>query len=265
MKTMKQRFKSILALSMLSVMVMTWMLAFGAPASASVESTGELTFAGLSGKYEKDALVVKGVFVNVSNVKVNKVEKLKLTVKDAAGNELATREWDNDAFLTGLSLEPGQSQKWDVTFPGAVQGADLKSLDVTYQMTCATEKWAGRGEGVHIFIDNRKLNPEVAPFIKDGSMLVPLRSTLEALGAKVEWNPETQTVKATKGSDVMTFKIGQKSSTINGQTIQFGVPAQIVDGSSFIPLRDASEALGCALFVRMHDAKSMTIVIVDKQ
>ncbi|MBU7314152.1 copper amine oxidase N-terminal domain-containing protein [Paenibacillus oleatilyticus] len=265
MKTMKQRFQSILALSMLSVVLMTWMLAFSAPASASVQPTGELTFAALSGKYEKDALLVKGVFVNISNVKINKVEKFKLTVKDAAGNELATREWDNDAFLTGLSLEPGQSQKWDVTLPGAVQGADLKSLDVAYQMTCATEKWDGRGEGVHIFIDNRKLNPEVAPFIKDGSMLVPLRSTLEALGAKVEWNPETQTVKATKGSDVMTFKIGQKSSTINGKAIQFGVPAQIVDGSSFIPLRDASEALNCDLFVGMHSAKSMTIVIVDKQ
>ncbi|KZE75049.1 hypothetical protein AV654_27235 [Paenibacillus elgii] len=265
MKTMKQRFQSILALSMLSVMLMTWMLAFSAPASASVQPTGELTFAALSGKYEQDALLVKGVFVNMSDVKINKVEKFKLIVKDAAGNELATREWDNDAFLTGLSLEPGQSQKWDVMLPGAVQGADLKSLDVTYQMTCTTEKWDGRGEGVHIFIDKRKLNPEVAPFIKDGSMLVPLRSTLEALGAKVEWNPETQTVKATKGSDVMTFKIGQKSSTINGQTIQFGVPAQIVDGSSFIPLRDASEALGCALFVRMHNAKSMTIAIVDKQ
>lgn len=151
MKTMKLRFKSILALSMLSVMMITWMLAFGAPASASVKSVGELVFSPLSGKYEKDALVVKGVSVNISNAKVNKVEKLKLTVQDGGGNELATREWDNDAFLTGLSLEPGQRKLWDVTFPGAVQGADLKSLDVTYQMTCATEKWAGRGEGVHNF------------------------------------------------------------------------------------------------------------------
>ena len=38
--------------------------------------------------------------------------------------------------------------------------------------------------------------------IKDGRVIVPMRGVFEALGANIDWQPDTRTVRAVKGGRV---------------------------------------------------------------
>lgn len=74
--------------------------------------------------------------------------------------------------------------------------------------------------------------------------LVPLRSIFEELGASVEWNQKDKTVTATKGSTTVWLKLGSKNTKVNGQTVIIDVPAKSYNGSTYVPLRFVSEAMG---------------------
>lgn len=112
--------------------------------------------------------------------------------------------------------------------------------------------------GVQINGHRRAFDP--APFIQDGRTLVPLRGIFEALGAQIEWDGETQTVTATRGSRVIRLTIGAGAAQVNGEPVPLDVPALIRDGRTFVPLRFVSEALGAA--VGWHQ-RTRTAVVVD--
>jgi hypothetical protein len=74
--------------------------------------------------------------------------------------------------------------------------------------------------------------------------MVPMRSIFEALGASVQWTESTQTVMATRSATNVQLTIGQQAAQVNGRTIGLDVPAMIYGGSTMVPLRFVSEALG---------------------
>lgn len=77
-----------------------------------------------------------------------------------------------------------------------------------------------------------------------GRILVPLRGVLEQLGAYVTWDPNTQTVVATKGDTDIELVIGSLMGRVNGRATRLDVPAQVYRGTTLVPLRFMSEALG---------------------
>jgi len=95
-----------------------------------------------------------------------------------------------------------------------------------------------------VYLDGKQLTFEVQPVIEDSRTLVPLRAIFEAMGAKVEWNQDTQTAKAVKGSATVVLPIGSTSPTVNGQIQQLDVPAKIINGRTLAPLRFVGEAFG---------------------
>jgi hypothetical protein len=77
-----------------------------------------------------------------------------------------------------------------------------------------------------------------------GRVLVPLRGVFERLGAKVDWDPSDQSVFARKEGMRVKLAIGQLDASVNGQHTTMDVPATIDDGTTMVPLRFVSEALG---------------------
>jgi hypothetical protein len=77
-----------------------------------------------------------------------------------------------------------------------------------------------------------------------GRVLVPLRGVFEQMGAYVHWTDATQTVDATKGNTSVRLRIGDSIANVNGQNIPLDVPARLIGGSTMVPLRFISEALG---------------------
>ncbi|HCP15146.1 MAG TPA: hypothetical protein DIT32_05165 [Peptococcaceae bacterium] len=83
------------------------------------------------------------------------------------------------------------------------------------------------------------------PFIDSNNRTqVPLRITMESLGAEVDWNQETQTVVVKKDDVMVEVPIGKYYIIKNGQQIPNDTIAIIRGSKTFIPIRAVLEAFG---------------------
>lgn len=123
----------------------------------------------------------------------------------------------------------------------------IGSKDITY-------KNAG-GEGTKTI--------DVAPYIVNGSTLIPLRGLLELMGAEITWDGNTQKIGLDNGIYEMTLQIcnklvyvkDPKYGNIKYTLLNFPV---ITDNRTFIPVRFVSEQLGYKV---AWDGESQTITI----
>src|SRR5687768_9239628 len=99
--------------------------------------------------------------------------------------------------------------------------------------------------GIEVEVDGRAVQfGAVGPMRVGGRVLIPLRAVSESLGAEVEWNAATRTVSGKKGEREFQLPIGAPTATINGASRPLDVPAQILSGTTMVPLRFVAEALG---------------------
>ncbi|MHB1462835.1 MAG: copper amine oxidase N-terminal domain-containing protein [Armatimonadota bacterium] len=82
------------------------------------------------------------------------------------------------------------------------------------------------------------------PMAVQGRVMVPLRGVLEQMGAFVGWDAITRTVFAQKSDVDVQLPIGSRTATVNGRSVALDVPAQIIGGSTMVPLRFLGETLG---------------------
>lgn len=82
------------------------------------------------------------------------------------------------------------------------------------------------------------------PRAMNGRVLVPLRGIFERLGATVDWDPANQTVTASRRSRVIRLTVGERDAAVDSKDVELDVPATLINGSTMVPLRFVSEALG---------------------
>jgi len=81
--------------------------------------------------------------------------------------------------------------------------------------------------------------------IQNDRTLVPARAVFQyGLGAEVEWHGDTGTVLIHFGDTTMMLAIGSTALFINGYLTQMPIPAQIINGSTMIPLGAIVSYLG---------------------
>ncbi|MBQ9605259.1 MAG: leucine-rich repeat protein [Firmicutes bacterium] len=98
------------------------------------------------------------------------------------------------------------------------------------------------------------------PVIIDSRTLVPMREIFEALGLVVDWDAETKTVTGKKGVTDVRLTIGSSKMYVDGKEQKLDVPAQIIDGSTMVPLRAISNSVGCKI---TWDQNTRTANITD--
>lgn len=86
--------------------------------------------------------------------------------------------------------------------------------------------------------------PNAQPQYINGRVLVPLRGVFEQLGANVRWDQADQRVSATRGTTDVELRIGSRRASVNGSTVDLDVPPMVLNGSTMVPIRFVSEALG---------------------
>jgi hypothetical protein len=92
--------------------------------------------------------------------------------------------------------------------------------------------------------DKLKKGRVLAALVRGGTILVPLRSMFEQMGATVSYNPSTKTVDVTKpGADVQVT-LGKPEVVLNGETRPLDVPPEMYKGSIVVPVRVISESMG---------------------
>ncbi|MGI6307772.1 MAG: stalk domain-containing protein [Dethiobacteria bacterium] len=133
--------------------------------------------------------------------------------------QVAGTEPDNGAAIPGNDQEPEK---------------DLKVIKLTIGQQ------AGSVNGEPYTLD-------AAPYISveagTGRTLVPLRFISEALGAGVDWNPETKQVSITDEGKKIILTISSKDVLVDGEKQIIDCAATIQSNRTFVPLRFVSETL----------------------
>ena len=100
---------------------------------------------------------------------------------------------------------------------------------------------------------------EQPPVIVDGRVLVPVRGVFEELGFTVSWNRDTRQAILERADYTIVLTIGSEAFTTNNTIAYLDVPAQIIGGSTMLPIRAVLESVGYQI---SWDNSARTAVIV---
>ena len=115
---------------------------------------------------------------------------------------------------------------------------------------------------ITVNLDGKNVDfPNQQPVIQDGRTLIPLRGVFDSLGYDITWAGDTKTVTLSKDSELLIIVIGNKTYFHNGVEYDTDVPAQIINGSTMLPLRAIAEAAGLTV---AWDGERKTAVLVSE-
>lgn len=85
---------------------------------------------------------------------------------------------------------------------------------------------------------------DAAPKIIGGRTLLPIRPVVEAFGGSIEWKAAEKKIIISLGTTKVEMVINNKNVTVNNKSKKIDVPPQIIDGSTFVPVRFVTENAG---------------------
>lgn len=151
----------------------------------------------------------------------------------------------DDEWVAGSSEIP---YACDIDFSKYPVGAHTLRYNVTDSLGRLYSQSVGFNvtDSIKIKVDGNILaGLDQPPVAINGRTMVPVRAIFEAVGATVSWDGTTQTVTATRGSDVVVMKIGDKNIYKNGALYaQSDVSAKAINGRTLVPARIAAEVFG---------------------
>ena len=92
--------------------------------------------------------------------------------------------------------------------------------------------------------DVDKQNRVLAALVRGSTILVPLRSMFEQMGATVSYDPASRTVDVSKPGSDIKVTVGKPEVIINGESRPLDVPPEIYRGTIMVPVRVISEGMG---------------------
>lgn len=114
--------------------------------------------------------------------------------------------------------------------------------------------------GIAVRLNGAELKFPAEPVNKDGSVYVPMRVIFEAMGRSVSWEDSTKTVTASDAKgDYVQISVGSRSMLSSDGTVsELPSAPELENGTTMIPLRGISEALG-AQVVWNEESQSVDI------
>ena len=111
---------------------------------------------------------------------------------------------------------------------------------------------------IKLVIDKKTVSSSVAPYVKNGTTLVPLRVISETLGADVSWNSTKRQATIETAAYKVVFTIDSPKYTVNGVYKTLETPAELKSGSTMIPIRAFAESIGAVV---SYEASTKTATI----
>lgn len=121
-------------------------------------------------------------------------------------------------------------------FTNGVSYASWPTIDVT-----------ARDSIISVSVNGKPVDfTDQQPYITNGRTMVPVSFVSEVLGARVNWDASTQTVKI--GADkLITMYIDTRIVVKEGEFITLDAQAEMANGQVMVPLSFVSEVLGAEL------------------
>ena len=100
-------------------------------------------------------------------------------------------------------------------------------------------------DNIRVTIDGQQVTfDNQSPVIVNGRTLVPVRGVFEQLGFVVGWDGEARQATLTSDDYIVIITIDNATFTTNGVSHILNVPAQILGGSTMLPIRAVLESVG---------------------
>ncbi len=97
---------------------------------------------------------------------------------------------------------------------------------------------------IQLDVDGEILDLDVPPrYYLEGRLAVPLRAVMEALGATVTWDEETQGIAVNWKDYRLELQAGSSSALFNDSAVELDTGVFLVSGRSMVPLRCLGEIL----------------------
>ncbi len=80
--------------------------------------------------------------------------------------------------------------------------------------------------------------------VRNGTLLIPLRSMFEQMGATVAWDDGSKTATVSKPGAEVKVTVGKPEVVINGESRPLDVPPMVYQGVVVVPVRVISEGMG---------------------
>ncbi|MBR5157099.1 MAG: copper amine oxidase N-terminal domain-containing protein [Clostridia bacterium] len=91
-------------------------------------------------------------------------------------------------------------------------------------------------------------NKLVVPYISGDRTLVPLRFVAETLGADVLWEDGWDGCVIKKGEKEIKITFGSAEFVVNGKTVTYDAPIEVVEERTMVPIRFISEEFDCDVY-----------------
>ena len=119
------------------------------------------------------------------------------------------------------------------------------------------------GNNISVVLNGNEISFEQPPYIENGATRVPMRKIFESLGATVDYNADTKTITAKKDNTVIELVTGASTAKIDGKETPLTASVENKNGSTMVPLRFVSEALGADVLWDGEN-KIITINLAEK-
>lgn len=146
----------------------------------------------------------------------------------------------NSAPITGASyssigINPNTTYYYQVSVAGGSTSTVVAAT--TAGSTLALSNASSKNVyDVKVYVNGNAIQSDEPTYIKSdvGLTYVPIRFVSEALGAKVDWIADSQTVIA----------VGNKTMLVDNKDVEIEAPAEKIGERTFVPVRFISETLG---------------------
>ncbi len=130
-------------------------------------------------------------------------------------------------------------------------------------MFCVSPALAGSAGGYEktymgVVINGKLMSFERQPVVKNGRMLVPVRTVCSEIGAKVEWYEDLGKFEISKEGITLEMYIGDEGVKIGDTGKIMDVEPYLQDGTVMVPIRFVAESFGLEVSV---DTKNNNAVI----
>ena len=95
-----------------------------------------------------------------------------------------------------------------------------------------------------IAVNGTMVTSDVAPFVEQHRVVVPMRAVFTALGGYVMFDAPSKTVIVARPHSTIELRIFSQRADVNGNTVWLDEPAIVRDGRTMVPLRFIAEASG---------------------
>lgn len=117
-------------------------------------------------------------------------------------------------------------------------------------------------ENINVYYEGELLVFDVEPQIINNFTMVPARTIFEAMGAKVKWDEETQTVTVKKKKKSISMTIGGQITNQDGEVINTETVPVVLNDRTLVPVKLISEFLGAQV---EWNENTNTVYITEKE